>query len=281
LYSNLQSYIADRKPPLGAIRNPYLPINQGLAGDWLMNEGAGNTVADLSGNGNTGTSSGDFSWSSGKYGASTVYGGTNGYLALSKVISPTSLPFTVIAHIKPDLSQSFLIVDSDGSNYYFGFWFFVYTTGIIDCSYGDGGGPESANRQSAKSAASTVASGEDCVIAVVCRGASDFSIYKNGISLTPTYSGTGGAYVAGTTAGTIGRFNSAGSLYYGKGNIDFVYVFNRALSASEIALLSREPFCGYRWPNIIELAAYAAAAEGSSVAKIMQQMNQFNGGQAA
>jgi len=68
---------------------------------------------------------------------------------------------------------------------------------------------------------------------------------------------------------------------YLTGNIEYVYLFNRALSASEISLLYREPFCGYRWTNIIQLASYVAAAGGSSVAKIMQQMNQFNGGAAA
>ena len=41
---------------------------------------------------------------------------------------------------------------------------------------------------------------------------------------------------------------------------DYLSIYNRALSASEIALLNPEPFCGFRWTSIEQLAAYIAAA---------------------
>ena len=43
------------KPPLGARLIPGHPLANGLVGCWLMNEGSGNKVYDLSGNGNSGT----------------------------------------------------------------------------------------------------------------------------------------------------------------------------------------------------------------------------------
>lgn len=43
------------KPPLGTQIDWSDPINRGLVGYWLMNEGAGDRIYDLSGNGRTGT----------------------------------------------------------------------------------------------------------------------------------------------------------------------------------------------------------------------------------
>ncbi len=53
------------KPPLGT---PIYKPDPSLVGHWLMNEGAGNTVYDLSGNGYHGTLSGA-TWSTGIYGS--------------------------------------------------------------------------------------------------------------------------------------------------------------------------------------------------------------------
>jgi len=49
------------------------------------------------------------------------------------------------------------------------------------------------------------------------------------------------------------------------GNIDYVMIYNRALSASEIALLYNKPFCGFRWTNIIQLASYIAGEPPSGI----------------
>ena len=48
--------------------NPGHPLAKGLVGFWLMNEGGGNIVQDLSGNGNVGTISGAV-WTPGKFGS--------------------------------------------------------------------------------------------------------------------------------------------------------------------------------------------------------------------
>ena len=52
-----------RKPNLGH------PLARGLVGCWFMNEGSGNIVQDLSGNGNTGTAVTAPTWVPGKFGA--------------------------------------------------------------------------------------------------------------------------------------------------------------------------------------------------------------------
>jgi hypothetical protein len=57
------------KPSLGvATIDRKHPLSQGLLGWWLFNEGAGNTVYDLSGHGNTGTLVNSPVWRPGRYG---------------------------------------------------------------------------------------------------------------------------------------------------------------------------------------------------------------------
>ena len=50
-----------------------------LVGLWLMNEGSGNIVQDLSGNGNILTESGGVVWTAGKFGPASRFGGDNEY----------------------------------------------------------------------------------------------------------------------------------------------------------------------------------------------------------
>jgi len=56
------------KPVLGSQIQLGHPLAKGLVGCWLMNEGAGNIVQDLSGNGHDGTLIADATWAAGKFG---------------------------------------------------------------------------------------------------------------------------------------------------------------------------------------------------------------------
>jgi len=50
------------KPVRGIRLNKSHPLARGLVGYWLLNEGSGNKVFDLSGNGKTGTINGTITW---------------------------------------------------------------------------------------------------------------------------------------------------------------------------------------------------------------------------
>ncbi len=63
------------KPVLGSQLNLGSHLARGLVGFWLFNEGSGNKVFDLSGNGNTGTFVNDASWVSGKFGSAVQLDG--------------------------------------------------------------------------------------------------------------------------------------------------------------------------------------------------------------
>lgn len=72
------------KPPLGAYLNYGHWSCRGLVGCWLMNEGAGSVVYDLSGNNKNGTKSSAASWGLGKYGHAVVTEGAG-----AKITVPT------------------------------------------------------------------------------------------------------------------------------------------------------------------------------------------------
>ena len=72
------------KPYRGTPLNKNHPLARGLAGCWVMNEGTGFKVFDLSGNGNTGTMTGmtNSDWVPGTDGYALDFDGTDDYIAV-------------------------------------------------------------------------------------------------------------------------------------------------------------------------------------------------------
>ncbi len=81
-----------------------------LIGCWLMNEGTGSTVFDLSGNNLNGTSSGSYSWSAGRFGSGwTGDGDTNQIQVTSPqsaggILNPKTV--TVLAWVKTNIGTT-------------------------------------------------------------------------------------------------------------------------------------------------------------------------------
>jgi len=76
------------KPPLGTPLDWTHPLNSGLDAFWLFNEGMGDIVNDLSGNGNTGTltnmvvpSTPTSGWNPGRLGPAIVFDGLDDYIS--------------------------------------------------------------------------------------------------------------------------------------------------------------------------------------------------------
>ena len=264
MYSNGGIYIPDRKPPLGAVRNPYLAINRGLVLDAMMSEGAGNTVADLSGNGNIGTLVDGAHWVAGKFGSCLEFDGDGDSVTIPDSSSlDVSTAVTISCRFKTSIGDSRLL--HKNASFYvevrFGGNLRIYTAGLSDTTMDGSGG---------------VTDGIWHNVAFTYDGAKK-TIYIDGV-FDASEAATGS--ITNTVNPVLIAINHVGTSDF-TGPIDLPMIYNRDLSASEIQQLYREPFCGYRWESIIELASYVAGGGESSVAKIMQQMNQFNGGQAA
>lgn len=68
------------KPLLGNRIDPEHPLSRGLVGYWLMNEGSGDRIYDLSGNGNEGVFGGNPLWKPGQRGQSIDFDGIADYI---------------------------------------------------------------------------------------------------------------------------------------------------------------------------------------------------------
>ena len=168
--------------------------------------------------------------------------GTGNYINLGRNLSASSAVATVIVRATlPDPLVSTQLFNSalqSGTNY-IGHFYTAVGTGVLGGHYGSGGGGLQ-DRRTADSAAGVVVPGPN-TLAVVCRAATDWSLYKDGVSTgTPTYSGTGAAYSAGTANGTI-NYRSAGTLYGSQSSSSWAF-FNRALTDAEILELYVAPF---------------------------------------
>ena len=212
------------KPIRGSQLNKTDRINRGLVGYWPSNEGSGNKVFDLSGNGNTGTFNGDITWKAGKFGPAPDLAGDTDYITAG--ILPGLSEITYLAWIRTDndsldqgiirVKDSFLLLYiTDGKLR----WYPDVAIAAVDASY------SFTNNTWYQGA--------------VTQTGTSYAMYVNGVLIG---SGTTSALdLVSATNVIIGAYNTTGTWDF-DGQIDIPMVYNRALSSSEIALLYREPF---------------------------------------
>jgi len=233
------------------------PLSRGLVGLWLFNEGTGNKVFDLSGNNHTGTFIGTApSWNSGKYGSAVFLPGTDEYIDCGSAIIPVN-DFTIIASGKRNVTDAFFTIVSQ------------WKSG--DAGRFDLGLSNNANYNNLKiyiggalkAQSSAAILTEQFHVAYTQDSSNAIKLYVNG-----KQDGSGaGLNIQQATNTLIGSY-SLGEFF--NGLFDYVIIYNRALSASEIALLKREPFCFMQGAPVPMYAEEAPPAGGGQV--IMIQM---------
>lgn len=228
------------KPPKGAMVNRGHPYARGLVGCWLMNEGGGDVVADLSGNGNTGTITG-LTWQAGKFGSALNSDGTSNYIdcglmpqakgvgALSVSawvkVPGASIPSTMyIASIKGDTgSRTFELQTGESENVNF----IVYNSSDTEAAgvWTDG----------------FVGVANIWLHIVGVYDGANVYVYRNGV-IGGTVGNLTGVTDSSATKMAVGAENIYGQNDW-IGSIDNVSIYNRALSLAEILHLYRSPFC--------------------------------------
>lgn len=220
--------------PLKGIQLDYSnPLTKGLAGYWLMNEGGGNTVYDISGNGHHGTITGA-TWTGGKFGSALSFDGSNnvdtGWDA-GKDLSA----FSVVAWVYPQAS-------SDGDYY------------IVDQSAGSYSLALRHDKDNNQVEAFCF-SGAGTLHGVLMTGSSTF-MANTWYHVAYTYNASGSvlylnAVSKDTGDGADNLRDGTETLHIGSeyddsdafiGLIDNVEIFDRALSASEVQSLHTAPF---------------------------------------
>ena len=253
------------KPPRGTQLDRTHPLARSLGLCWLFNEGAGAMVFDLTGNGRMGALQGVPSWVEGRFGSALYYDGDDDSVETSSPVI-TSAPVSVSLWFKADELPSvraqdgtLLIQRTVGSPYQ------SFRTLINDADdkillliYNSSG-----VQGVSISSDSAIQTGIWYHAVLILDSDYDAYMYVNGVQQTETgYSqslyNANDVLRLGSRTGTSDDF---------KGKIDNVMIFDRVLSASEIKLLGREPFCMFRdplGPGAISTASTEISLTGSA-----------------
>ena len=126
--------------------------------------------------------------------------------------------------------------------------------------HGDNTGTASSDYRRASSG-STLAVSRFYHLVAVCRGDTDWSLYQDGVPLTPSYSGSGGAKADAATAGALGRGGTATNAPNAI-TLD-CRVYNRALTDADVQHLF-QPMT--RWDLYRQASRTAMVSLGGAVA---------------
>lgn len=222
---------------------------QGVVARWKFDENAGTNAADSSGNGANGTLV-SATWTGGKSGSAVLFDGTASGITFGNGPSLSGLTdFTVATWVKTSATAAGIILQQrDDPNYNGEYMLGTNATGNVTFMlYGDGG------YQFDFSSSGAVNDGNWHFVSAT-RAGDVGSIYIDGV-LSGTATGTARNLLAAAKvfAGYDGRDNNR----YFNGALDEMSLYNRALSASEIAAL-----VGSNQPPTV---ATAAAASSTSV----------------
>ena len=262
------------KPAYGTvISNPFHPLSQGLVGRWMFNEGGGNTVYDISGQGNHGTLMNGTGWGGSKFGGGVQFDGVDDYVDCGNAVNFTSEDFTLSTWIYINslplsgtastpvlfykggynINGYYLQLDYGAAHHNGGFKFHTNQSGATQITYSD---------------ASILSIGQWIHITAV-RSGSNVDLYLNGRDVTNTHA-THTNPASSSNNFLISSYNNSG--YYLDGSIDSVLIYNRALSAEEIKTLYHNPFC-----NLIRVPVHrysvAAAPPPSAIMNQFQKAN--------
>ncbi len=238
LYDRVLS--ADEVSQLSRLNTPS-SVDTGLKGYWSFNgkSVSGTTVYDRSGAGNTGTLTNGPTVTPGKIGQALNFDGTNDYVSVASATSiHPALPFSFSFWVKPTtVSSAQGIFGSREAVQHDGYWSSIGSDGSVTINYGDGAGCDPADRRTKTSPASTLVAGQWQHVTGIISGATDMSIYVNGVDVGGTYSGTGGSISYGSLSilrlGSVGGSGGCPAAYF-NGSMDEVRLYNRALSTTEI-----------------------------------------------
>ena len=260
------------KPTRGLRLNKSHPLVRGLVGCWLMNEGSGDKIFDLSGSGHNGTFTGTApSWNSGKFGPAVNLPGSDEYVNVgtgfpslanagtisvwfnTTVLDPSTEGVIVCATKSTSERIEIAVGNADSG-----------TFGVL---YWDGDTLFGASESSSL--------GWHHIALVMNNGA--ITGYLDGILMDGAVDSKATSYADNFA---IGAAPGVAPDYF-NGKVDNVMVWTRTLSASEIALLYREPFCMFARAGrseliggqIVNLAGTSAALSSlSATAKAMRKV---------
>ena len=221
----------NQKPLPGDLLDYGCPLSNGLIGCWLFNEGSGNKVLDMSGNGNDGTLQGTARYTVCKYGSGLDLDGNSDYADCgNNTTLDVSDGFTILVWVyKKAVGNNTIFGKQNNVGNDAGYYFRI-------------NGPSGFRNTSESWEEITVPDISLNIwhqVALTYDGA-NLAFYLDGVlNVTGAATGTVKAITAKASIGRLGDYDGQ----YWNGLIDHVLLCNCPSSASEIALLYSEPFC--------------------------------------
>ncbi len=236
----------------------YAPLRGGhalaraLAGAWLFNEGRGDKLWDASGRGHTGTLTGmdpTTDWVAGPHGHALDFDGTDDRVIVGPEagINLGTANACVVSYRHNTFGSDVLVAHKSQSD---GGYFLGFSSGNV--YYAASGAYVGV--------AHDISAGQEVWLAVSRQGTA-VTFYKNGVQLgtVQTLSASNDLRIS-----TIGSYWSGGSAYSTNMRCDYVYCWQRALSATEMAWLYREPFCFFTRSDVMLLVGPAGQVHNAS-----------------
>lgn len=238
------------KPPLGARQNPSHPLSKGLVGHWIMNEGGGATVYDLSGQRLHGAITlGTGGWAKGQFGSAfdfdaantRITPGTNSFLN-TVFLGPLTISAWIFPRTAGETAQGHILAKADttGGANRTRFWI-DNTTPEVDAFSFTRAGSTVLQVTTANSVVTYNAWQHVLVTWTGSVTATTVHIYKNGVELGYQTQTNGASFGENTDSIRIGGFTSTVATF--DGIIDDVRFYNRVLNIDEIRELYSDPFC--------------------------------------
>jgi len=210
-------------------------LARGLVGYWLFNEATGSKVFDLSKNANTGTLQGDVLWQIADVGSCLQFDGAGDYVDCGNSQTlDANTDLTICARIKTTASSNTPVIVAKGSGSTTNYELDIATSGKVRFFGYDSGG---IYKGITGGQTVVVTDGLWHQVAGTFDG-TDWTLYVDGrVDTSETEPHT----LAATSQSL--RIGARQNSQYFNGSISHVAIWRRALSAVEIALLYREPFC--------------------------------------
>jgi hypothetical protein len=251
------------------------PLARGLTGCWLMNETTGEIVADSGlcrNNGSFHFSTTAPAWKPGKCGSALEFGSDRCIdCGTGKFGWDITNEISIIALVNQSANQTNTLFARSGfvrpcrlSAYSSGrFKWWIYTDGT-DCTI--------------NSTSNHATDGSEFVHVAGIWRPGDGRLYVNGVQETNESSSSGSlSFVNDSQYVGIGGTYEGGNYYYcWNGKIEYVFIYNRALSTEEVRWLYRQPFAMFARPispalipvtaAIVSLAGSASATSAGSAA---------------
>jgi hypothetical protein len=225
-----------RKPRLGARLDRQHPLSRGLVGCWLFNEGGGNKLWDISGNGNHGTlinmdPSSD--WVASPKGSALDFDNTDDYVDLGDPV--------VAAFGTGDFSAEIWVFPTGTVNFerFFGYWTIGGTLGWAIEDNGALDWIDFVTSSNVRARSQIFTRSRWHHVGCTRRG-STLSIYVDGVK------GADATALDDVDPGT--KLSVGAYSYPWSGRIAKCGIYNRALSASEIRWLYVEPYANVVTP---------------------------------